>query len=414
MHEGTTGRSIRERLTATVFATESLFSAAYIASVTLLSVNATELSGLAAMAGVPSTVALLGRALIGVPAGWFMDRHGRRLLLTLGYLSGAIGLVLSALAVQRGSFLLLCLGAGLAGMANGTSQQARFIASEVWPAERRARVIGFIIFAGTVGAIGGPLLVAPAVAQAQASGYAPNAGPYLAGAALAALAMVLVFLLLRPDPMRLSRAMEAASRNDAGPARALRAIFAQPAVQLAIAAMVLSQMVMTLIMVITPVHMHHLEHTTGEISLVFMAHTLGMFALAPLTGWLIDRLGCHPMIAYGALLLVVASVMAPVAVGVLSLAIALFVLGLGWNFCFVAGSALLSDQLHYDERGRVQGANDVLIALGSGVGSLGTGLVFAAGGMVAIGAVGLAATLLLVALGAWLVQRQRRVALPTP
>jgi len=415
MTDTTNGRFVRKRLTATLFATESLFSAAYIASVTLISVNAAELSGLAAMAGVPSTVALLGRAAIGVPAGWFMDRYGRRWLLTLGYLLGAVGLFVSALAVQQASFLVFCLGAGLAGMANGASQQARYVASEVWTAARRARVIGLIIFAGAVGAVGGPLLVAPSVARAQTQGLAPNTGPYLVGAGLTLLAAALVFLLLRPDPMRLSRAMEAA-RPNALPdvaARALRTIFAIPAVQLATASMVVSQMVMTLIMVITPVHMHDLAHTAGEISLVFMAHTLGMFALAPLTGWLIDRLGCRPMIAYGALLLVVASVMAPLASGVLNLSIALFVLGLGWNFCFVAGSALLSEQLHYHERGQVQGANDVLIALGSGVGSLSTGIFFATGGMLTVGAVGLASTLLLMGVGAWLSHRQSRCAAQT-
>ena len=410
MQENQAGRFVRERLTATLFATESLFSAAYIAAVTLQSLNAAQLSGTPALAGVPGTIALLGRAAIGMPAGWFMDRYGRRALLSLGYFVGAVGLVVSALAIIQSSFLMLCLGAGLTGVANGTSQQVRFVASEIWPAAARARVIGIVVFAGTVGAVFGPLLVPPSEARAQALSLAPTAGPYLAGTILTALAMLLVFLLLRPDPVRLSRALEAERTDGApsAPARPLAAIFALPAVQLAAAAMIIGQMVMTLIMVITPVHMHGLEHSDGEISLVFMAHTLGMFALAPLTGWMIDRLGSRPTIAYGALLLVISSILAPLAQGVPALAVALFVLGLGWNFCFVAGSALLSEQLHYNERGRVQGSNDAMVALASGAGSLGTGVVFATGGMLAVGATGLAATLLLVGTGAWLLQRQRQ------
>ncbi|MBK8048944.1 MAG: MFS transporter [Anaerolineales bacterium] len=166
--------------------------------------------------------------------------------------------------------------------------------------------------------------------------------------------------------------------------------------------MVVGQLVMTLVMVITPVYMNHLHHSTGEISLVFMAHTLGMFGFSAVTGWLIDKLGMRPMMAYGAALLIVSSIMAPWSTSVIMLAIALFLLGLGWNFAFVAGSALLTDQLHASERGRVQGVNDTLVAVASGAGSLVTGTIFAASGMAGVGAVGLALTLFFLAMAAWL------------
>ena len=395
---------MQQRITRTLFTTESLFSAAYIASVTLLSINATQLGGSDAMAGVPSTVALLGRAAFAVPIGWLMDRAGRRPAIVLGYFLGALGLMVGGLSIGWQSFLVLCLGAGLTGMANGASQQTRFIASEVWPQAHRARIIGLIVFAGTIGAIGGPLLVAPAVALAQSFGLSPNAGPYFVGALLTLVAMGLTFALLRPDPMRLSKALEVPAGNVGAPpvvARPLGAIFAQPMVQLAVASMVVGQLVMTLVMVITPVYMYHLHHSTGEISLVFMAHTLGMFGLATVTGSLIDRSGSRPMMAYGAFLLIVASLMTPVASSVWALAIALFVLGLGWNFCFVAGSTLLSGQLHYSERGRVQGTNDMLVALASGTGSLLTGTIFAASGMLGVGAIGLALSLIFAVFASW-------------
>ncbi len=273
----------------------------------------------------------------------------------------------------------------------------------------RARVIGLIVFAGTIGAIFGPLLVGPAGLLAQQLGGSVYAGPYWIGAMLTVAAALLIFVLLRPDPKELSHRREVDRQSESGPpvaARPLRTIFGLPLVQLAVASMVVGQLVMTLIMVITPVHMHHLDHTTGEISLVFTAHTLGMFGFAWATGWLIDRLGSMPMIAYGAGLLIVASLLAPVAGNVLTLAVALFVLGLGWNFCFVAGSALLSNQLHYDERGRVQGTNELLISLASGAGSLLTGVIFAGGGMLRVGAVGLAITLIFAVFATWRWRRQ--------
>ena len=392
------------RITWTIFSTESLLSAALLASATLLAINAVELGGGAEYAGIPSTVSLLSRAAVAVPIGLLMDRAGRRPALLTSYLAGALGFAIIAWAIGVSSFLLLCIGSGFTGIANAGSQQARYIAAEVWPGDRRAGVIGMIVFAGTIGSIFGPLLVGPTGSVAEALGGNVYAGPYWFGALLALLAGLLAFSLLRPDPKQLSRGRETEQAGGASApvqSRPLGAIFRQPLVQLAVASMVVGQLVMVMIMVITPVHMHGFDHTTGEISLVITAHTLGMFGLATVTGRLIERLGNRPMIAYGAGLLALSSVMAPVAANVLTLAIALFILGLGWNFCFVAGSTLLANQLHYGERGRVQGINELLVALASGTGSLLTGAIFAGGGMLRVGAAGLALTLIFAVFATW-------------
>lgn len=410
MHQAD-NRSLRtsQRITWSIFLNESLFSAAFIATFTLLSINASRLGGTDALAGIPATLGLVGRAAMAVPLGWFMDRWGRRMGLTLGYALGALGMVTGLLAVQSVSFALLCLSAAIIGVNNASSQQARFVAAEVWPADGRARVIGLIVFAGTIGAVGGPLLVGPTSALAERLGYDPNAGPYLFGVGLLAVAALLSWLLLRPDPLQIGKQFDVPTVDAQGNpvvSRSARTILAHPMVQLAVASMVIGQLVMTLIMVITPVYMHHANHTNGEISFVFMAHTLGMFGFAFFTGWLVGRLGARPMIAFSATVLVISSVMSAVAANLLALVIALFLLGLGWNFCFVAGSALLTEALHPAERGRIQGANDALVALASGTGSLSTGAIFAGGGMIAVGAVGLALTLAFLALAAWLHQRR--------
>ena len=187
------------RITGTIFTTESLFSAAFLAAVTLQSINAAELGGGDQYAGIPSTISLLGRAAIAIPIGVLMDRAGRRPALLLGYLFGTLGFAVSAVAVGWSSFFLLCLGAGLASVANGSSQQARYIASEVWPSDRRARIIGLIVFAGTIGAIFGPLLVAPAGVARPAVSAAVYAEPYRVGTVLTVLAALLD---IRPAPPR--------------------------------------------------------------------------------------------------------------------------------------------------------------------------------------------------------------------
>ena len=166
--------------------------------------------------------------------------------------------------------------------------------------------------------------------------------------------------------------------------------------RLAILSLVIGQLVMTLLMVITPLHMDHHHHGTHEISLVIMSHTLGMYGLASVTGWLVDMYGRIFMVVVGALILVVSAILTPVSVGVPMIAVALFLLGLGWNFCFIAGASLLTNSLGSEERGRAQGASEMLVALGAGAGSLGTGIMFTAGGIMGVSGFGLLLSLVLI------------------
>jgi len=166
-------------------------------------------------------------------------------------------------------------------------------------------------------------------------------------------------------------------------------IFRQPAVILAVAAMAIGQLVMTLLMVITPLNMHHHELGTESISFVISAHTFGMFALSALTGWLIDRYGRVPLIVVGAMVLIFSSILSPMATTVPLLALTLFILGFGWNLCFIAGSSLLTDSLAATERPRVQGVSEMTVALSAGSAGLLSGILFDQAGMTAVGGMGL-------------------------
>lgn len=400
----------RQRLTAALFFAQSLFSAAMIAGFTLTPILAARLGGSDNAAGVPNTLTLLGRAAAAYPIGWLFDKVGRRLGLTVGFALALAGAALTAWAVLNGSFFALCAGAALMGMGRGGSEQARYVAAEVQAPERRAKVIGLIVFAGTVGAVGGPALVGPSARLAEQWGFLGDAGPYMATVLLYAVGLLTIFIFLRPDPRQVSQlvAVESAGEGVPGVARPFSQIFSQPMVLLAVASMAVGQLVMVLIMVITPLHMNHNNHTTESVSLVIMAHTLGMYGLSSVTGWLIDRYGRIPLIVAGAVLLIISGIQAPLSVSLLNLVVALFLLGLGWNFCFIAGSSLMSDALAPGERARAQGASEVLVSLASGVGSLGTGAVFHQGGMTAVAAVGIALALLLMALLVWFNRFQSR------
>lgn len=376
------------------------------------------LTGQEGAAGLPSTATLIGRAAAAYPVGWLMDRIGRRYGLSLGFLVGAFGTAVSVWGILNGSFPAFLLGALLFGMMRGAGEQGRFAAAEVYPTERRSRVIGTIVFAGTFGSVLGPLMVAPAGQWAISVGLPEFAGPFVLSGTLVLLALIIVFLLLRPDPLVLGRQLaeaEEINRNQSlAPARDLRTIFGNGTVRLAVLAMVTGQLVMTLLMVITPVHMTHLNHNTQAISWVIMAHTLGMFGLSSISGRLVLRFGRHQMIAAGALVLVASCLLTPFAATVPVLALALFLLGLGWNFCFVAGSTLLTDNIQANERGKSQGSSEVVVALASGTGSLTTGSIFFLGGIITVAALGLALTLFLAVVLAASMSRQRDAVSSSP
>jgi MFS family permease len=404
MSTSTIPRSVQQRITATLFISQSLFSGSMILSFTLLPIISAHLSGTDRAAGVPPTMMMLGRAVAAYPVGWLMDRTGRRLGLSLGYLFAAAGSVLSVLSISMWeSFPWLCASVLLIGMGRGVSEQARFVAAEVYHPVKRAGVIGLIVFAGTIGAVGGPLLVSPSTWLAAYFGLHPHSGPYLVSVTLTALAFMLIVCLLYPDPMKVGRALaqDLNGVEEKNTGRKLWQIFIDRTVRLGVGAMIIGQFVMTLIMVITPLHMSHHAHEATAISWVIMAHTLGMYGLSSLTSRLSDRFGQVKIVVAGALILSISTVLTPISNEVSMLAFSLFLLGLGWNFCFIAGSTLFFSGLLPFERGRAQGASEMMVALAAGAGSLGTGAVFAEAGIVVVSAMGLAFSLVLIVAATW-------------
>jgi MFS family permease len=163
-----------------------------------------------------------------------------------------------------------------------------------------------------------------------------------------------------------------------------------------------------MLMVITALHMRQHDHALTDVSLVISSHTFGMYAFSVISGRLADRWGREPVILIGVGVLILACLTAPLSPQVLPLAVSLFLLGLGWNFCYVGGSSLLSDHLLPAERGRAQGFNDLLIGLASAAGSLGSGFIFAALGYALMGLIGALLALLPLALTLlWLANRRK-------
>jgi MFS family permease len=395
------------KITLVLFAEQGLASAAFIAASTLNAIVAASLAGSASLAGVPAATYLLSGAFAAFAWGILNDKLGRRRALVLGLLIGAVGSGIAFFAIAARSFAAFLGGMLLMGVANAAVQLARFIAAEVNQPQARGRAISRVVLGGTVGSVVGPFVAGPAGRFFLAYAGDELAGAYAISVILFLLGAVVILVGLKPDPRaigkELAEASAAAQPNldvrhgaTAPRVRSAREIFSQPAAAVALTAMVIGQLVMVLVMVITSLHMKDHHHALGDISIVISAHTFGMYAFSVFSGQLVDRWGRARVIMTGAAMLVLACAAATVSPDVLPLGVALFFLGLGWNFCYVGGSTLLADQLSPLERARTQGLNDLWVGLASATGSLSSGFIFATMGYAAMAYV--SATLALVPL----------------
>lgn len=391
-------------ITTTLLSVQGLVSASTITSATIAAIVGQDITGNTNLAGIPGSVSQLGAAFSALIWSFVFERLGRRAGLTLGLSVGASGAALAAFSVMRGSFPLLLLGLAIMASAKASTDLGRFIAAEVNPPERRGRAVATVVLGGTLGSVLGPLLVDSSSASARGLGIEALSGPYAVAGLLLILSAIVAFLFLRPDPAKLAEQLAERYPNekrDKASARTRAVIFKEPLVIAAIASMILGYAVMVMMMGITSLHMRQHAHSLRAISIVFSIHTLGMFAFSVFTGQLIDRWGRQKVIISGAIMLLASCLIAPLSTHFWPIALALFLLGLGWNFCYVGGSTLLSDQLSAAEKAVTQGTNDMLIGLTSAsVSALSGVLLFRIGysGMGIFGAV-LSGVLLLIMVG---------------
>ena len=334
------------------------------------------------MAGVPGAVYVLGQACGALVWGFSFERIGRRRGLALGQIIGVVGSAVAVTAVVEGTFLLFLAGLVMVGMARSAVDLGRFIAAEVHQPEKRGQAISRVVLGSTVGAVAGPLLVGPTGRLAASAGLSELAGPYGVGLVALVIAAILILWGLRPEPRDIARELSSLHAAAGRPqqTRGLAGILRQPGVIVAMVTMAFAQMVMMVPMSITSVHMRTCHHPLTSVSVVISAHTLGMYAFSLLSGKMTDRWGRQPVIILGSLVMMISCVMAAPSVSLLPLVAALFLLGLGWNFAYVAGSALLADQLSPRERAKTQGFNDLILNFSSAGSQIGSGVLYAAGG----------------------------------
>jgi MFS family permease len=404
---------VQRRTLTVVVISQVLGGAGLAAGVTVGALLVQDVLGSTSLAGVAAALLTLGSALTAFLVGRVTQRLGRRIGLGIGFVAGGVGAIGVVLAATTAQVPLLFVSLFVYGAGTATNLQARYAGTDLATPARRGTAISVAMVSTTLGAVAGPNLVEPLGGLATGWGLPALAGPFLL-AAVAYLAAGTAFLvLLRPDPFLLARRLDAelaklesvSEESATGPEPLTADPRPRPGVgaYVGAAVMVVTQIAMVAVMTMTPVHMRAHHHGLGEVGLVIGIHIAAMYLPSLVTGVLVDRIGRTPMaIAAGVTLLLagVTGALAPVdSLGLLILALAL--LGLGWNFGLIAGTALVVDHTVPSNRARTQGTLDVLIALaGAGAGVM-SGVVMAGVGYEALSIAGGVLALLLIPVLLW-------------
>jgi MFS family permease len=320
-----------------------------------------------ALATLPVSVLIVGVAASVLPAGGLMRRFGRRAVFVGSALLAAIGCIAAGAAILAGHFIGFCTAALLLGANSAVVMRYRFASVEYVAPAHASRAIAIVLSGALVAAWLGPEL---AVRTADLVGDARYAGSFFAGSVLYFMAALILARLADAAPQ---------AHADHGPPRRLAEIAAQPAFRLAVLAALVSYAVMSFIMTATPISMHVMDgHDEIATARVIQLHLFGMYLPSLATGALIARFGDRPIIAVGAVVMAVCAAIAIFAgQAVLHYSWALALLGLGWNFMFIAATTLLTRTYRPAERIQAQTLNDFLVFGAQAVASLLAGFALA-------------------------------------
>lgn len=398
-------KSLYKRTLFVVSISQIFGGAGLAAGVTVGALIAQQMLGTDAFAGLPSALFTLGSAGSALIVGRLSQRYGRRTGLSAGFMIGGLGAIGVIMAAIINSIFLLFISLLIYGAGTATNLQARYAGTDLANHKQRATAVSITMVFTTFGAVAGPSLVNVMGDFALSIGVPSLAGPFILAAAAYILAGVVLFIMLRPDPLVIARTIEVANEEpgDKGHLAAAEHTENKKGIIVGATVMVLTQIVMVAIMTMTPVHMRHHGHDLGAVGLVIGFHIGAMYLPSLVTGVLVDRLGRTAMAISSGTTLLLAGVIAAFAPGdsMVLLVIALSLLGLGWNFGLISGTALIVDSTDSATRAKTQGTVDVLIALSGAAGGALSGMIVAGSSYLALSFTGGMLSLLLIPVVVW-------------
>ena len=365
---------LRRRLLYVLFTGTTLGWIGFIATLTVATVAARSLTGSTTLAGIPLAAGALGQAVGTNLFGRASAGRGRRYIMLMGPPLSALGAALEMVGVVVGWYWMLVAGAVLVGVGLGSQHLSRYVAAELAEERRRGMTMGILVWSGAVGAVVGANLVEGVGRMVEGSLGTPYAGALL----MATMAFLLTWLLfwwaLRPDPSKVAVTAQEAPRRGGG--GTVGAALRLPSVQVAILALISTQVVMVTVMTATPLRIEDAGYGLNIVGVVISTHTVGMFVFAPLVGRLVDRVGYVSVLAVGLIVTLASLLLSGIAPydGYGMLNAGLFLLGLGWSFSFVAGSSMLFAAAPTDIRQVLEGWADSVIHVMVMTGSAGAGV----------------------------------------
>lgn len=401
-------RQLHKRTMLIVIISQIFGGAGFAAGVTVGALLAQDMLGSDSYAGVPSALITLGSAASALIVGRLSQRLGRRTGLAAGFLAGGLGALGVVLAALISNLALLFISLLVYGAGTATNLQARYAGTDLALPTQRAKAISAAMVFTTFGAVAGPNLVNITGRFATSIGFPALSGPFMLAAAAFIIAGVVLLIFLRPDPLIVAKAMAEAQRadeslNGSQNTGVKDAAMNKMGIMIGATVMVLTQIVMVAIMTMTPVHMKHHGHGLGEVGLVIGIHVAAMFLPSLITGVLVDKYG-HTLMSYASgITLLAAGLLAGLAPGesMVFLVLALALLGLGWNFGLISGTAAIVDATPPHTRAKTQGTVDVLIALAGASGGALSGMVVAQSSYSALSLAGGFLSLLLIPVIVW-------------
>ena len=368
---------LQQRVVRTLASAQVLSGVGVAGTVAAGSLLVSSITDSETLAGLAQTSAVLGAAALALPLARLTARGGRRLALSVGYASGVIGSIFAILGGAQRNLSFMLLGTFLVGAASAAGYQARFAAIDLATNETRAKQLSFVVWGSTIGAVAGPNLMDPAGNIAELFNLPPLVGPYLVSALTLFLAALVIFIFLRPDPYLTAEKQANVVQHKGSTKAALSHIRSNPKALFAISAIAIGHVAMVSVMVMTPIHMKHVDVSLRIIGFVISVHVLGMYAFSPIIGSLSDRLGRVRVIQIGFVILLASTIVAGSAAAdnAIQLGVGLFLLGLGWSCTLIAGSAFLSESVEQEFRASSQGASDLVMNLAGAGGGAVAGLI---------------------------------------
>ena len=296
------------------------------------------------MATLPILGYVVGGALSTGPVASSQARWGRKVSFQIGLAVAFFSTLLATYAVIDKNFWLLIVATVITGYYQANGQLYRFAAAELAKPEYRERAVSMVLAGGIVGGVFGPNLAK----WTQHLGDAPFAGAYATLAVVALIAMAVISMVTFPPvPPK---------KQGAGGGRPLMFIMRQPVFMVSTAAVALGYGVMNILMAASPIAMQVCGHPFKDAALVLEWHVIGMFAPGFFTGHLIKRFGIMRILSAGVLLNLLSIAIALSGIEVVHFLISMFLVGVGWNFLFTAGTALSLRAYQPEEKDKVQGA----------------------------------------------------------